>query len=152
MVSRFVTSPFDHSRIWSGLASEMRIALKLLTSRMVLLRVAGWLGEAIPNVCDRRQAERAPAPRAGRREGGGLGCLEVDVNGAQVRGMVQLESVGGCGGRRGLHLHLQESLAALLSLVTQRLIGSEAVCGGRASMDIMLEEMMERAHVVVPEG
>jgi hypothetical protein len=47
MVSGFVTSPFDHSRIWSGLASEIRIALKLLTSSMVLLRVPGWHGDAI---------------------------------------------------------------------------------------------------------
>src|SRR3954451_4079559 len=36
MVSGFVTSPFDHSRIWSGLASEMRIAEKLLTSSIGL--------------------------------------------------------------------------------------------------------------------
>src|SRR5438093_13448172 len=63
MVSGFVTSPFDHSRIWSGLASEMRIALKLLTSSMVLLRVAAWLGDAIPTVCERSRAGRAPAPR-----------------------------------------------------------------------------------------
>jgi hypothetical protein len=28
MVSGFLTSPCDHSRIFSGLASEMRIALK----------------------------------------------------------------------------------------------------------------------------
>src|SRR5262245_49070702 len=36
MVSGFVTSPFDHSRIWSGLASEIRIAEKLLTSSIGL--------------------------------------------------------------------------------------------------------------------
>jgi len=47
MVSGFVTSPLDHSRIWSGLASEMRIALKLLTSSMVLLRAAAWPGGAL---------------------------------------------------------------------------------------------------------
>ena len=58
MVSGFVTSPFDHSRIWSGLASEMRIALKLLTSSMVLLRVVGWHDDAM-----RREGERG---RAGR--------------------------------------------------------------------------------------
>ena len=58
MVSGFVTSPFDHSRIWSGLASEIRIALKLLTSSMVLLRVVAWLDDAM-----RRESERG---RAGR--------------------------------------------------------------------------------------
>src|SRR5262245_2472334 len=40
MVSGLVTSPFDQSRICSGLASEMRMALKLLTSSMSLLRAA----------------------------------------------------------------------------------------------------------------
>src|SRR3979411_1093338 len=32
MVSGFVTSPLDHERIWSGEASEMRMALNSLTS------------------------------------------------------------------------------------------------------------------------
>ena len=59
MVSGFVTSPFDHSRIWSGLASEMRIALKLLTSSMVLLRAAAWLGDAMRTVSERSRAGRA---------------------------------------------------------------------------------------------
>ena len=63
MVSGFVTSPFDHSRIWSGLASEMRIALKLLTSSMVLLRAAVWLGDAMRTVSERRRAGRNAAPR-----------------------------------------------------------------------------------------
>src|SRR6266566_7062939 len=63
IVSGLVTSPFDHSRIWSGLASEMRIALKLLTSSMVLLRVDAWLGDAIRTVSERRRAGRDPAPR-----------------------------------------------------------------------------------------
>ena len=63
MVSGFVTSPFDHSRIWSGLASEMRIALKLLTSSMVLLRAAVWLGDAMRTVSERSRAGRDPAPR-----------------------------------------------------------------------------------------
>src|SRR6478672_10671963 len=63
MVSGLVTSPFDHSRIWSGLASEMRIALKLLTSSMVLLRVDAWLGDAIRTVSERSRAGRDPAPR-----------------------------------------------------------------------------------------
>src|SRR5947207_10947608 len=61
MVSGLVTSPFDHSRIWSGLASEMRIALKLLTSSMVLLRAAAWLSDAMPTGCERSRAGRAPA-------------------------------------------------------------------------------------------
>jgi hypothetical protein len=46
IVSGFVTSPLDHSRIWSGLASEIRIALKLLTSSMLLLRIAAWQRDA----------------------------------------------------------------------------------------------------------
>ena len=65
MVSGFVTSPFDHSRIWSGLASEMRIALKLLTSSMVLLRAAAWLGDAMRTVCERGRAGQDAAPRVG---------------------------------------------------------------------------------------
>ena len=64
MVSGFVTSPFDHSRIWSGLASEMRIALKLLTSSMVLLRAVAWLDDAM-----RREASGVgPAGTATPRE------------------------------------------------------------------------------------
>jgi hypothetical protein len=47
IVSGFVTSPFDQSRIWSGLASEIRIAEKLLTSSIVLLRATAWLGGAM---------------------------------------------------------------------------------------------------------
>src|SRR3954468_11393532 len=41
MVSGLVTSPFDQSRICSGDASEIRMALKLLTSSIVLLRHDG---------------------------------------------------------------------------------------------------------------
>src|SRR4029078_5775980 len=63
MVSGFVTSPFDHSRIWSGLASEIRIALKLLTSSMVLLHVAAWLGDVMRTVSERGRVGRAAAPR-----------------------------------------------------------------------------------------
>jgi hypothetical protein len=59
-----VTTPFDHSRRWSGLASEIRIALKLLTSSMVLLRAAAWLGDAIWTVGgERDRAGLAPTPR-----------------------------------------------------------------------------------------
>src|SRR5690349_12368946 len=69
MVSGFVTSPFDHSRIWSGLASEMRIAEKLLTSSIGLLRAAaarrhvravqrGGTGPAGPSPSERRDAWR----------------------------------------------------------------------------------------------
>jgi hypothetical protein len=43
IVSGFVTSPDDQSRICSGDASEIRMALKLLTSSMVLLRAAAAL-------------------------------------------------------------------------------------------------------------
>src|SRR5665647_1244408 len=67
MVSGLVTSPFDHSRIWSGLASEMRIALKLLTSSMVLLRAAVWLGNAMRTVRERRRAGHCAAPRVSGR-------------------------------------------------------------------------------------
>src|SRR4029453_8704423 len=63
MVSGFVTSPFDHSRIWSGLASEMRIALKLLTSSMVLLHAAAWLGDVMRNSDERGRAGRDATPR-----------------------------------------------------------------------------------------
>src|SRR3954466_15953075 len=65
MVSGFVTSPFDHSRIWSGLASEMRIALKLLTSSMVLLRAAVWLGYAMRTVGERVCVGQDADPRGG---------------------------------------------------------------------------------------
>src|SRR6476660_3334055 len=41
----------------------MRIALKLLTSSMVLLRVDAWLGDAIRTVSERSRAGRVPAPR-----------------------------------------------------------------------------------------
>ena len=61
-----VASPFDHSRIWSGLASEIRMALKLLTSSMVLLRVAAWLGDAIWTGSERDRAGRAPSSRVKR--------------------------------------------------------------------------------------
>jgi hypothetical protein len=69
MVSDFVTSPFDHSQIWSGLANEMRITLKLLTSSMSLLRAAAWLGDAMRTVCERGRAGRDPAPREKRQIG-----------------------------------------------------------------------------------
>jgi hypothetical protein len=65
MVSGFVTSPFDHSRIWSGLAREMRIALKLLTSSIGLLRVA-WPGDAIG--IWREQQRRGSAPQVVGRD------------------------------------------------------------------------------------
>ena len=67
MVSGLVTSPFDHSRIWSGLASEMRIALKLLTSSMVLLRAAVWLGDAMRTVSERRRVGQGATLRVSGR-------------------------------------------------------------------------------------
>ena len=67
MVSGLVTSPFDHSRIWSGLASEMRIALKLLTSSMVLLRAAVWLGDAMRTVSERERVGQGAALRVSGR-------------------------------------------------------------------------------------
>jgi hypothetical protein len=62
-----VTSPFDHSRIWSGLASEMRIALKLLTSSMVLLRAAVWLGDAMRTVSEQRRVGQGATLRGSGR-------------------------------------------------------------------------------------
>jgi hypothetical protein len=41
----------------------MRIALKLLTSSMVLLRAAAWLGDAMRTVSKRSRTGRDPAPR-----------------------------------------------------------------------------------------
>ena len=67
MVSGLVTSPFDHSRIWSGLASEMRIALKLLTSSMVLLRAAVWLGDAMRTVSEQGRVGQGAALRGSGR-------------------------------------------------------------------------------------
>ena len=67
MVSGFVTSPLDHSRIWSGLASEMRMALKLLTSSMVLLRAAVWLGDAMRLVSEQGHAGHDVALRVSGR-------------------------------------------------------------------------------------
>jgi hypothetical protein len=58
-----VTSPFDHSRIWSGLASEMRIALKLLTSSMVLLHAAAWLDDVMRTDGVQGRAGRDSTPR-----------------------------------------------------------------------------------------
>jgi hypothetical protein len=69
IVSGFVTSPFDHSRIWSGLASEMRIALKLLTSSMVLLRAAVWLGDAMCSVSERLRVGHGALPRVSGGDG-----------------------------------------------------------------------------------
>src|SRR4029078_11535715 len=63
MVSGFVTSPFDHSRIWSGLASEMRIALKLLDSSMVLLRDTARPDAVMRTGGERDRAGRDSAPR-----------------------------------------------------------------------------------------
>jgi hypothetical protein len=63
MVSGLVTSPFDHSRIWSGLASEMRMALKLLTSSRVLLHGAAWLGVVMRTVSERGRVGRDATPR-----------------------------------------------------------------------------------------
>jgi hypothetical protein len=63
IVSGFVTSPFDHSRIWSGEAREIRIAEKLLTSSIGLLRAPCGSGGAILVKCERDRAGRTPAPR-----------------------------------------------------------------------------------------
>jgi hypothetical protein len=63
MVSGLVTSPFDHSAIWSGLASEMRIALKLLTSSIVLLSAAVWLGSTIRTCGEHQPGGRAAITR-----------------------------------------------------------------------------------------
>src|SRR4051812_25847323 len=85
MVSGFVTSPFDHSRIWSGLASEMRIAEKLLTSSIGLPCAAVAWRRDVP-------VQREGTGPAGRRSpSNALWCLVFEpgeVDPAEVREQV----------------------------------------------------------------
>src|SRR3954462_8613942 len=85
MVSGFVTSPFDHSRIWSGLASEMRIAEKLLTSSIGLPCAAATVRRDVP-------VQREGTGPAGRRSpSNALWCLVFEpgeVDPAEVREQV----------------------------------------------------------------
>src|SRR3954451_16222334 len=74
MVSGFVTSPFDHSRIWSGLASEIRIALKLLTSSMLLLRAAPLGRDAIGAWCASDAGLAGPGRRGHASDDGPAGA------------------------------------------------------------------------------
>src|SRR6478736_5131115 len=55
--------PLKYQMWLTGLASEMRIALKLLTSSMVLLRAAVWLGGAMRYVSERRRVRQGATPR-----------------------------------------------------------------------------------------
>src|SRR3954454_9270463 len=87
MVSGFVTSPFDHSRIWSGLASEMRIAEKLLTSSIGLPCAAAAGRRDVP-------VQRGGTGPAGRRSPSSCGALLYlvfepgEVDPAEVREQV----------------------------------------------------------------
>src|SRR4051812_18640109 len=85
MVSGFVTSPFDHSRIWSGLASEMRIAEKLLTSSIGLPCAAVAWRRDVP-------VQREGTGPAGRRSpSNALWCLVFEpgeVDPAEIREQV----------------------------------------------------------------
>src|SRR3954447_25332944 len=60
-----------------------------------------------------------------------------------------LQRVGGAVGLQGPDLHLAEALAAELSLAAQRLLGDERVGAGRASVDLVVDEVqqLEDVHV-----
>src|SRR5438874_2047614 len=97
MVSGFLTSPCDHSRIFSGLASEMRIALnesgslgfskKLKMSRMKTSdhrsRRLGGLGGPLPPH-RHRVTHGSLLLRGGRFGQGGLDQLDVQTQRLQL--------------------------------------------------------------------
>src|SRR3954453_20505374 len=91
MVSGFVTSPFDHSRIWSGLASEMRIAEKLLTSSIGLPCAAVAWRRDVPV----QREGTGPAGRRAPSNALGLVFDPGEVDPAEVREQVARDAVLG---------------------------------------------------------
>ena len=63
-----------------------------------------------------------------------------------------LQRVGGAEGLQRPDLHLAEALAAELRLAAQRLLGDERVGTGRASVDLVVDEVQELEDVHVSNG
>src|SRR5690349_17975022 len=59
MVSGFFTSPWDHSRIFSGDASEIRIALNDSGSRGFSKKLKMYFTKLLPSFCDSAAQARA---------------------------------------------------------------------------------------------
>ena len=63
-----------------------------------------------------------------------------------------LERVGRAVGLERPHLHLAEALAAELRLAAQRLLGDERVRAGRASVDLVVDQVQQLEDVHVADG
>src|SRR5258706_5493688 len=176
MVSGFVTSPYDHERIFSGDAREIRIALKSLMVFALSNKNEGLL-TVPPSASDHRGAAsvgtiaqqldvEAEALQfayqyvEGLRQSGlgrGLSLDEsfvdfgaaVDVVG--LDGQELLEDVRRAVRLERPDLHLAEPLAAELSLAAQRLLRDERVRSDRPRVDLVVHQMRKLEQVDVAD-
>src|SRR2546427_2143423 len=79
-----------------------------------------------------------------------LVCLHAADDVVRLDGQDLLQNVGGAVRLERPHLHLSEPLAAELRLATERLLGHEAVGSGRASVDLVLDQVSKLQHVDHP--
>src|SRR5690606_25705307 len=140
MVSGFLTSPWDHSRILSGEAIEIRIALKAsgsfgfsnrlyrsrkrITSSGELLVLDQLDVEAQSHQFLHEHVEALRQTRLERVLALHDGLVHAGAAADVVRldGEELLEGEGGAVGLHRPHLHLAEALAAELRLAAQRLL------------------------------
>ena len=69
----------------------------------------------------------------------------------RLHGQHLLQRVGGAVRFERPHLHFAEALAAELRLAAQRLLGDERVRADRASMDLVVDKMVQLQHVLVAD-
>src|SRR5213594_1103628 len=164
MVSGFFTSPCDHDRIFSGDASEMRMALKFrgflgFSKRLNKSSIIGSLscGPAFGELDVEREAlELLHHDVEGLRPPGLEDVLAFDdrlVHAGATRHIVRLDGehllqrVGRAVRLEGPDLHLPEPLAAELCLTAERLLRDQRVRTGRARVDLVVDQMVELHHV-----
>src|SRR6184192_2975593 len=164
MVSGFFTSPCDHDRIFSGDASEMRMALKFrgflgFSKRLNKSSIIGSIscrpvfGELD---VEREALELLHHDVEGLGQPGLEDVLAFDdrlVHAGATRHIVRLDGehllqrVGRAVRLEGPDLHLPEPLAAELCLTAERLLRDQRVRTGRARVDLVVDQMVELHHV-----
>src|SRR3990172_180596 len=182
MVSGFVASPYDHDRICSGEASEMRTAVKLLTSstqqllpslhafqvdpqagrfktflrkgHAFLIFVQHLAGQSETLQLLDQDLERLRDARLQHvlAFDDGLIRLHAAHDVVALDGEQLLENVRGAVGLECPHLHLSEALTAELRLAAQRLLSDEGVWPGGTSVDLVLDQVHQLHQVDVADG
>src|SRR4051812_18971066 len=170
MVSGFFTSPCDHSRIFSGLASEIRIAEKLsgslgFSKKEKISRISAFSRSVFRSGDDAavlgrfdelyvetqrlelfdEHVERFGQTRFERvvTLHDGLVHASPALHVVALDGEELLQRVGRAVGFHGPHFHFAETLAAELRFTAEGLLRDEGVRTDRTSVDFVVHQVVE---------